>query len=494
MFVRRLLEEEQAQVQQQQANARKAADRGVSAQRLLQAEQNRRRMERALQELESNEVQQRKQDLALDKLTAAPLLRKWHKQKMQAKACLAFKRDFLPGAAPTGQEGLPSFIACGEVASHEQQQQPGVEQRPKSIEQRPATATDRALKLVKELQRQRRAEAAAAAAEQQQQQCAACWPSTTASSVGAEDSEVPVDDLITFIPPVRSPDTHNQPPTPSLEPKAALDAAAAAALAAARAAGTGTGSKVSSSSSSTILAAMLDANQHVGTASALQESAPSSSALDSFGPSLVSHGDSAAANPAAAAADGSLRSSSLEQHQREQGMPESSAGGFTASASKALNSSTSSGGSTPSAAAAVQGRPAEGARALLGSSDSLDAIIAAADEVLRQLPADMQAAAAARAAAAAVPAPGAQQQQQQQDAVREHESLQQSATSSSGLRVTTEQMPRRAGPQGCPADSSAEAATILAELSALQQQLGLQASKPWAALLCYLAFPLDKQQ
>jgi hypothetical protein len=488
MFVRRLLEEQQTQAQQQHENARKAADRGVSAQRLLVAEQNRRRMEQALQELESNEVQQRKQNLAPDKLTAAPLLRKWHKQKVQAKARLTFEQDFLPGAAPTCQQGLPSFVDYGEVASPQQQQQPGVEQRPQSAAHRPATAADRALKLVQELERQRRAEAAAAAAEQQQQERAAGWSSATVSSVGAEESDVHVNDLITFIPPVRSPDGHQQPPTPSLAPGAALDAAAAAAMAAARAAGTGAGSEVSRSSTS--LTDMLEGDQHTSTASVLQESAPSSSAMDSVGPSLlVSYGDSAAATSAAAAASASLRSSLQEQLQQEPGVPESSAGALTVSAYEASNGSTSSSGtsSAAAAAAAVQDRPAEDAGALLGGRDSLDAIIAAADEVLRQLPADMQAAAAARAAAAVVPAPRPQQQQQQQDAACEREPLRQSAASSSGLRVTAGQVPGQARPQGHPADSSAEAATILAELSALQQQLGLQVGKPWAVWLCNVA-------
>ncbi|KAF6261783.1 hypothetical protein COO60DRAFT_1458938 [Scenedesmus sp. NREL 46B-D3] len=110
----RTVEEQARRQQQQQENARKAADRGISAQMLLQAERNRQRMEHALQEMESNAIQQRQQDLAAGKASAAPLLRKWQQQRRKAQARRAFERDFLPGPAAEArmEQGLPSFLTA----------------------------------------------------------------------------------------------------------------------------------------------------------------------------------------------------------------------------------------------------------------------------------------------------------------------------------------------------------------------------------------------
>ncbi|WIA41807.1 hypothetical protein OEZ86_009138 [Tetradesmus obliquus] len=211
-------EEDQARRQQQlQENARKAADRGVSAQMLLQAERNRQRMEQALQEMESNEIQQRQQDLAAGRTNAAPLLRKWQQQRRKAQARKAFEQDFLPGPAAEArmQQGLPSFLtaepppkqdAAAAAQADEEECSPAVQ----------AAAADRALKLVAELERQRKAEAAAASLEareqqrqqlqwqrrqQQQQQQAAAATRTSSAASSEIDVPVQVEDLITYIPP-----------------------------------------------------------------------------------------------------------------------------------------------------------------------------------------------------------------------------------------------------------------------------------------------------
>jgi hypothetical protein len=461
--LRRLREEQRLQQQQQQENASKAAERGVSAQRLLQAEQNRRRMEQALQELESNEVRQRKQDLAPDKLTAAPLLRKWHKQKIQAKARVAFERDFLPGSAAAGQQGLPSFLTQDDDAT---QQRQGDKQEQQQVQQSPAhqtaTAADRALKLVQELERQRRAEAAAAAAEQQQRQQererlarAAAAAAAAGSSLLSGDSEVPVDDLITFIPPVSSADSHQLPATPTLASDALT---AAAAEHAALAADTGTASEPGGGS--TALTDLLGDSQVTSTASFVQDSERDSSLRQSFASSTEggSAADTASASAHAAAAaafeqhDAALRGSSV---------------GATASTVPGTSEEGSADSSTPSSPAAAASAGA--AAAVFSSRDSLDAIIAAADEVLRQLPADMQAAAAARAAAGAAPALTLEQQA--------------GAGGTASLRSSAEQSLAGSGAQaglssrGRPAESSADATAILAELRALQQQLGVQVGK-----------------
>lgn len=463
----RLREEQRVQEQQQQENACKAAERGVTAQRLLQAEQNRRRMEQALQELESSEVQQRKQDLAPDKLTAAPLLRKWHKQKIQAKACVAFERDFLPGSTASGQQGLPSFLTRDDDTTQQQQGDKEQQQRvQQSSAHQTATAADRALKLVQELERQRRAEAAAAAAEQQQRQQErerlARAVAAAGSSLLSVDSEVPVDDLITFIPPVSSADSHQLPATPTLASDELVVAAAEhAALAAASAADTSTASQLGGGS--TALTDLLGDSQRTSTASFVQESERDSSFRQSLASSAeegsAAETESASAHAAAAAAAAS------EQYQAAL---RGSSVGATASTVPGTSEGGSADSSTPSSPAAAVS-PGEAA-AVFSSRDSLDAIIAAADEVLRQLPADMQAAAAARVAAGAAPALRLEQQQQ-------------AAGVTAGLRSSAEQSLARpaaqAGPSssGRPAESSAEAATILAELRALQQQLGVQVKK-----------------
>jgi hypothetical protein len=104
----------------------------------------------------------------------------------------------------------------------------------------------------------------------------------------------------------------------------------------------------------------------------------------------------------------------------------------------------------------------------------------------------MQAAAAARAAAAAPPIPQPErtvtasqqgrvgsQQQQRQPPEGLHESPEalrsEGVTSSSGLhQQPPQQHPVGPGVRDRPADSSADATAILAELRTLQQQLGLQ--------------------
>lgn len=453
------------QEQQQQENACKAAERGVSAQRLLQAEQNRRRMEHALQELESNEVKQRKQDLAPDKLTAAPLLRKWHKQKIQAKARVAFERDFLPGSTASGQQSLPSFLTRDDDTTQQRQGDKEQQQRmQQSSAHQTATAADRALKLVQELERQRRAEAAEAAAEQQQRQQErerlARAAAAADSPLSSGDSEVPVDDLITFIPPVSSADSHQLPATPTLASDELLVAAAEhAALAAASAADTSTASQLGGGS--TALTDLLRDNQRTSTASFAQDSERDSSFRHSLASSaqegLVADTESASAHSAAAAA---------ASEQYEAALRGSSAGA-TASTVPGTSEGGSADSSTPSSPAVAVS--AGEAATVFSSRDSLDAIIAAADEVLRQLPADMQAAAAARATAGAAPALRLEQQQ--------------AAGGTAGLRSSAEQSlagpAAQAGPSssGRPAESSAEAAAILAELRALQRQLGVQVEK-----------------
>lgn len=479
----RLREEAHTLAHQQQENARKAADRGVSAQRLLQAEHNRRRMEQALQELESNELQQRKQDLAPDKLAAAPLLRKWHKQKLQAQAHRAFERDFIPGAAAAGQQGLPSFVAVGPDRAPEEQQTAEQHRPGSSPARRPATAADRALRLVKELERQRRAEAAAAAAErdqqrqrqQQQLRAAAARGAAAASVASTTESEVPVDDLITFIPPVSSAGGHEQVQTPTLAPEGTVSAAEAASV------------------SSMGLTDLLEAAQGTSTGASQQGSAQTSSALGSMGDSLFSMpGEDAAA----AQSEGSTGAAAVDR-QQEPGLADSSVAAVASSASEvgegsSATSGTPSSGTAADAAAGSRRAASPTASAALSSKDSLDAIIAAADEVLRQLPADMQAAAAARAAAAAPPIPQPErtviasqqgrvgsQQQQRQPPEGLHESPEalrsEGVTSSSGLhQQPPQQHPVGPGVRDRPADSLADATAILAELRTLQQQLGLQ--------------------
>lgn len=465
----RLREGQRVQEQQQQENACKAAERGVSAQRLLQAEQNRRRMEQALQELESNEVQQRKQDLAPDKLTAAPLLRKWHKQKIQAKARVAFERDFLPGSTAAGQQGLPSFLTLDDAAT---QQRQGDKEQQQRMQQSPAhqtaTAADQALKLVQELERQRRAEAAAAAAEQQQREQERERLARAAAAAGSSllsgDSEVQtVDDLITFIPPVSSADSHQLPATPTLAPDALADAAAEhAALAAASVADTSTASQLGGGS--TALTDLLGDSQITSTASFVQDSERDSSFRHSLASSVE---EGSAADTASASAHSAAAAAAAASEQYEAALRGSSAGA-TASTVPGTSEGGSADTSTPSSPAAAVS--AGKAAAVFSSKDSLNAIIAAADEVLRQLPADMQAAAAARAAAGAAPALRLEQQQ--------------AAGGTAGLRSSAEQSlagpaVAQAGPssRGRPAESSAEAAAILAELRSLQQQLGIQVKK-----------------
>lgn len=433
----RLQEEQQAQAQQQEENARRAADRGVSAQKLLQAEQNRCRMEQALQELEGNALQQRKQDLAPDKLATAPLLRKWHKQKLQAKARSAFERDFLQ--APVSA-GLPSFVGLDDRAGCEAQQPEGLGQagdRPRSPAHQAAAAANRALKLVQQLERQRKAEASAAAVERQQQQQEAARRLAVAQSLSTEDSEVPVEDLMTCIPPVSSAGSQQ------------LSHAAAAST------GVGSESRIPDIRSSMGLTELLQGGQEVRTSGV----APSTSAAMDSEASPLSPDDSAAPE--------SLAQADLQLSQPD----DSSIAAALLEASRAVQPSTTPG--AEASAATLAEATAEEA-AVLSSKDSLDAIIAAADEVLRQLPAEMQAAAAARAAAAVQPAQRALATQQgPADSSTESLQLSDAAVAGQAARGNMPQQQEEEEEEPAP-DSSADAAAILAELRSLQQQLGVQ--------------------
>eukprot|EP00775_Hariotina_reticulata_P007879 gene7879-8075_t len=142
--------EQVARQQRRQEDAKRAAERGARANMLLQAEQSRQRMEQALQEMESNEVQQRKHDIAAGRLNAAPLLRKWRQQKRQAQARRAFEHDFLHSPAKAVQAGFPSFV------TKERAEQQQTEDATPTLSE--AAAAERALQLVAELQRLRRAE------------------------------------------------------------------------------------------------------------------------------------------------------------------------------------------------------------------------------------------------------------------------------------------------------------------------------------------------
>lgn len=104
--------------QQRAENARRAAeDRGVSAQLLQRAEDNRKRMEAALQEVERNTMQERTRggggggsSSGGVGASAAPLLRKWQRQRREVAAERAFEREFLPSGGAQGQGIVPTFL------------------------------------------------------------------------------------------------------------------------------------------------------------------------------------------------------------------------------------------------------------------------------------------------------------------------------------------------------------------------------------------------
>lgn len=445
-------------------------------------------MEQALQELQGNELQQRKRDLSPEKLTAAPLLRKWHKQKLQAQARQAFERDFLPGPAAAGQHRLPSFVAVAEAS---QPAEAGAQQRPSSPTHRSAAAADRALKLVKELERQRRAEASTAAAEQQQQQRqrqqqqAAARAAPASSAMSSEECDVTVDDLISFIPPVSAVDSQQPQQAGTRAPDDTLAAAARAAVAAARAAGAAAASDLTSSLSEGVTELLGD-SQRASLASSLQQSTQGMHTQDSMDAALGSSVAESAATAVDSAAIAAGTAGGVPSELQTPSSLEASSSAAFASAQAGAGSDSigqlSSQDSGGAGVTAAQG-DARQAPAVPGSRDSIDDIIAAADEVLRQLPADMQAAAAARAAAAAAPTPRpsgsvaspSQPQHSSQEPLAGP--LQAPVGSNVGMRSSVQQQmdrSRLSGSVARPMDSSAEAGAILAELRALQQQLGVQ--------------------
>lgn len=413
----RTRDEQLALQQRQQEHAKKAAERGVNAQMLIKAERNRQRMEQALRELESNEIEQQKQDLATGKLNAAPLLRKWQQQKRKAQAKRAFEQEFLPDPA-RAQHGLPSFLAYAD------QPAAAVAEAEDTTPAGQAAAAERALRLVAELERQRQTEARAAQRQRQvqlEQQAAAAAEAATAAaakpSSSAASSEldipVPVEDLMDFIPP-------------------------ASAQAAALAPGAGHEAVESSDVTSALYLETTAVSSAGGTASTGQ------------------------VQPAAAVTTSDV---SLSEGQK-----------LAADASAARASTVGS------------------------SQDSIAAIMQAADEVLRQLPAEMQAAAARRAAAAAgqkLPQPtcAAASVDASATAAVAATAGQRESTASAATQPAAAAHTARAAATETAAvqsegidepvissgdrnsrttDSSADAAAILQELHQLQEQLGME--------------------
>jgi hypothetical protein len=180
-------------------------------------------MERTLQEVEQNTMQEKQQDVAAGKLYAAPLLQRWQRQKRQAQATKAFEQEFLPGAS-SAREILPSFLEEVEAAGEEGSmgEDAGV------YGGRGETEADRALRFVKQLkqqkeqqkqleqerqqqrlrrqqqqaQMQREGKQRQRQQQQRQQQAAAISADDSTSS---SSSTMPiVEDLITHIPPAPS--------------------------------------------------------------------------------------------------------------------------------------------------------------------------------------------------------------------------------------------------------------------------------------------------
>ena len=147
-----MLQHRQHRVQQEQENNKRATDRGLAAGMLLAAQRHRQDMEKALQEVEQNTLQERQQDLVAGKLHAAPLLQRWQRQKRQVQATRAFEQEFLPGVS-SARQILPSFLEEVEVTAAGEE---GGEGEGAGLHgARGDTEADRALRFVKQLKQQK---------------------------------------------------------------------------------------------------------------------------------------------------------------------------------------------------------------------------------------------------------------------------------------------------------------------------------------------------